>query len=376
MPANELKKALSGVHLLGIRSGTNLDAGLLESASELIAIGCFCIGTNQVDLDRACGLGIPVFNAPFANSRSVAELTMCEIVALLRGLLPKSMAMHAGVWDKSADGSREVRGKTLGIVGYGHVGSQVSVLAEALSMRVIFHDIVPRLPLGNSRACRSLDELLRESDVVTLHVPATPATRGLIDEARLSIMRRGAMLINNARGSIVDLDALAEAVRDGRIAGAALDVFPQEPGSSGQPFESQVRGLPNVILTPHIGGSTLEAQESIAKEVAGKLASFVLHGSTTGSVNVPEVELPGRPHDRGADEPSHHRLLHFHRNVPGVLSKLHAIVAEVGANISGEYLRTNNEIGYVVLDTDPSAGAALAERIATIEETIRVRVIA
>ena len=376
MPANELKKALSGVHLLGIRSGTNLDAGLLESASELIAIGCFCIGTNQVDLDRACGLGIPVFNAPFANSRSVAELTMCEIVALLRGLLPKSMAMHAGVWDKSADGSREVRGKTLGIVGYGHVGSQVSVLAEALSMRVIFHDIVPRLPLGNSRACRSLDELLRESDVVTLHVPATPATRGLIDEARLSIMRRGAMLINNARGSIVDLDALAEAVRDGRIAGAALDVFPQEPGSSGQPFESKVRGLPNVILTPHIGGSTLEAQESIAKEVAGKLASFVLHGSTTGSVNVPEVELPGRPHDRGADEPSHHRLLHFHRNVPGVLSKLHAIVAEVGANISGEYLRTNNEIGYVVLDTDPSAGAALAERIATIEETIRVRVIA
>ena len=376
MPANELKKALSGVHLLGIRSGTNLDAGLLESASELIAIGCFCIGTNQVDLDRACGLGIPVFNAPFANSRSVAELTMCEIVALLRGLLPKSMAMHAGVWDKSADGSREVRGKTLGIVGYGHVGSQVSVLAEALSMRVIFHDIVPKLPLGNSRACRSLDELLRESDVVTLHVPATPATRGLIDEARLSIMRRGAMLINNARGSIVDLDALAEAVRDGRIAGAALDVFPQEPGSSGQPFESQVRGLPNVILTPHIGGSTLEAQESIAKEVAGKLASFVLHGSTTGSVNVPEVELPGRPHDRGADEPSHHRLLHFHRNVPGVLSKLHAIVAEVGANISGEYLRTNNEIGYVVLDTDPSAGAALAERIATIEETIRVRVIA
>ncbi|MCH7792043.1 MAG: phosphoglycerate dehydrogenase [Planctomycetes bacterium] len=376
MPADELKNALSGVHLLGIRSGTNLDAGLLESASELIAIGCFCIGTNQVDLDRACGLGIPVFNAPFANSRSVAELTMCEIVALLRGLLPKSMAMHAGVWDKSADGSREVRGKTLGIVGYGHVGSQVSVLAEALSMRVIFHDIVPRLPLGNSRACRSLDELLRESDVVTLHVPATPATRGLIDEARLSMMRRGAMLINNARGSIVDLEALAEAVRDGRIAGAALDVFPQEPGSSGQPFESQVRGLPNVILTPHIGGSTLEAQESIAKEVAGKLASFVLHGSTTGSVNVPEVELPGRPHDRGADEPSHHRLLHFHRNVPGVLSKLHAIVAEVGANISGEYLRTNNEIGYVVLDTDPSAGAALAERIATIEETIRVRVIA
>lgn len=376
MPADELKNALSGVHLLGIRSGTNLDAGLLESASELIAIGCFCIGTNQVDLDRACGLGIPVFNAPFANSRSVAELTMCEIVALLRGLLPKSMAMHAGVWDKSADGSREVRGKTLGIVGYGHVGSQVSVLAEALSMRVIFHDIAPRLPLGNSRACRSLDELLRESDVVTLHVPATPATRGLIDEARLSMMRRGAMLINNARGSIVDLDALAEAVRDGRIAGAALDVFPQEPGSSGQPFESQVRGLPNVILTPHIGGSTLEAQESIAKEVAGKLASFVLHGSTTGSVNVPEVELPGRPNDRGADEPSHHRLLHFHRNVPGVLSKLHAIVAEVGANISGEYLRTNNEIGYVVLDTDPSAGAALAERIATIEETIRVRVIA
>lgn len=376
MPADELKNALSGVHVLGIRSGTNLDAGLLESASELIAIGCFCIGTNQVDLDRACGLGIPVFNAPFANSRSVAELTMCEIVALLRGLLPKSMAMHAGVWDKSADGSREVRGKTLGIVGYGHIGSQVSVLAEALSMRVIFHDIVPRLPLGNSRACRSLDELLRESDVVTLHVPATPATRGLIDEARLSIMRRGAMLINNARGSIVDLEALAEAVRDGRIAGAALDVFPQEPSSSGQPFESQVRGLPNVILTPHIGGSTLEAQESIAEEVAGKLAGFVLHGSTTGSVNVPEVELPGRPNDRSADEPSHHRLLHFHRNVPGVLSKLHAIVAEVGANISGEYLRTNNEIGYVVLDTDPSAGAALAERIATIEETIRVRVIA
>jgi D-3-phosphoglycerate dehydrogenase / 2-oxoglutarate reductase len=371
--AAELQDALVGVHLLGIRSKTTLNADLLAGANDLLAVGCFCIGTNQVDLDSACWRGVPVFNAPFANTRSVAELTICEIVALLRGLVPKSAAMHAGVWDKSASGAREVRGKTLGIVGYGHIGSQVAVLAESLGLRVVFHDIASKLPLGNSHACATLDELLEQSDVVTIHVPATDRTRNLIDAARLALMKPGAMLINNARGNVVDLEALADAMRAGHLAGAALDVFPREPSSRGQPFESQVRGIDNVILTPHIGGSTLEAQQNIAREVASKITDFIEHGSTTGSVNTPEVDLPGRPN--GDDRSHHHRLLHFHRNVPGVLSKLHAIVAEVGANITGEYLRTNERIGYVVLDTDPTSGAALAARIAAIEETIRVRVV-
>jgi D-3-phosphoglycerate dehydrogenase len=362
----------SPVHVLGIRSKTHLTADLIAAAPKLLAVGCFCIGTDQVDLVTAAGRGVPVFNSPFGNTRSVAELTVAEIVALYRQLLPKSVGMHAGAWDKSAAGCHEVRGKTLGLVGYGHIGSQVSVLAEAMGMRVEYFDIVPKLPLGNARAARSLGELLGRADVVSLHVPATEQTEKMIGAKEIAAMRKGSYLINNARGSVVDIPALAAALRSGHLAGAALDVFPVEPAGKSEPFVSEVRGIPNVILTPHVGGSTAEAQESIAEDVARKLMSFVNTGSTTGAVNVPQVELPGQ------DEPGEkrsHRILHFHRNVPGVLSKMHGLIATLGANISAEYLRTNADLGYVVLDVDPTDAEPILAGLRSIHETIRVRVL-
>lgn len=383
-----LARLAADAHLLGIRSKTEVTKRVLEASPKLLAVGCFCIGTNQVSLGEARRRGVAVFNSPFSNTRSVAELTIAEVVALCRRVFEKSDQMHRGVWDKSAAGAHEVRGRTLGIVGYGHIGTQVSVLAEAFGMRVIYHDIVPKLPMGNARAVRTLHDLLKEADVVTLHVPATESTRGLIGASQLRRMKQGALLINNARGSVVDVEALAAALKDGRLAGAALDVFPDEPAGKGESFESPLRGLSNVILTPHIGGSTEEAQEAIALDVAGKLLKFVNVGSTTGAVNVPEVELPdqggneaeGRTPASGDDDapggtPRRHRILHFHRNVPGVLSKVHQAIARLGANISAEHLRTDPEIGYVVLDVDPTDGQKVLEAVRSIPETIRVRVL-
>jgi D-3-phosphoglycerate dehydrogenase len=380
----KLCKLLGDVHLLGVRSKTEVTPRVLDAAPKLLAVGCFCIGTNQVALRDAARRGVPVFNSPFCNTRSVAELTLAEIIALYRRLTEKSALMHRGVWDKSAEGAHEVRGRTLGIVGYGHIGSQVSVLAEALGMRVLFHDIVPKMPLGNARACKTLNDLLRESDVVTLHVPATESTQGLIGAAQLRRMKPGAFLINNARGSVVDIDALADALRSGHLGGAALDVFPVEPSAKGEAFESALRGLPNVILTPHVGGSTEEAQASIAEDVAGKFVKFVNVGTTTGAVNVPQVELPEQP---GAEQPATesaepgarrarpHRILHFHRNVPGVLSKMHTLIAGLGANVSAEYLRTSDDLGYVVLDVDPTDGSKVLAKLRDVPETIRVRML-
>lgn len=373
---DDLASMIQGAHVLGIRSKSRVDESVLDGADKLLAIGCFCIGTNQIDLEAACRRGIPVFNSPFSNTRSVAELTIAEIIALHRRLGDRSRQMHEGRWVKSAAGAHEVRGRVLGIVGYGRIGSQVSVLAEAMGMHVIYHDVVPTLPLGNARRVDSLDQLFAEADVVSLHVPATPETNALISRARLKAMRDGAMIVNNARGSVIDLDALAEALRAGKIAGAAIDVFPDEPEASGASFESVLRGLDNVILTPHVGGSTLEAQAGIAADVSAKLTRFINNGSTSGSVNVPEAELPEQPHDAADDAGRRpHRILHFHHNVPGVLGKMHKVIADCGANISAELLRTNDRIGYVVLDVDPTDAEPVLDGLRAIEETIRLRVL-
>lgn len=360
------KSAWRDTEILGIRSRTHVSRESMESAPNLLAIGCFCIGTNQVDLKAARERGIVVFNAPYSNTRSVAELTIAEIIALHRRLFEKSDALHRGVWDKSAAHAHEVRGRTLGIIGYGHIGSQVSILAEALGMRLIFYDIVPKLPLGNAIPMGSLIEVLSWSDIVTVHVPETPATRGLIGRDQITLMKPGALLINNARGSVVDVEAVAEAIRSGHLGGAALDVFPHEPSSTEEMFESALRGLPNVILSPHIGGSTEEAQANIARDVTTKLLRYLEHGATTSAVNMPDVDLP---HMR----PQQHRILHFHRNVPGVLSKMHRILADLGININAEYLQSDMEISYVILDVDPVDHPAIIEGLKSIPETIRVR---
>jgi D-3-phosphoglycerate dehydrogenase len=370
-----LRKLAGEAHLLGLRSKTEVTRGVLDASPKLLAIGCFCIGTNQVETALARQRGVPVFNAPFSNTRSVAELTLAEVIALHRSLTEKSAKLHRGEWDKSAEGSHEVRGRTLGIVGYGHIGSQVSVLAEALGMRVLYHDVVPKLPLGNARAVRSLGDLLKESDVVTLHVPANESTKGLIGASQLKKLRPGSYLINNARGGVVDIPALAAALRSGHLAGAALDVFPHEPSARDERFRSELLGLPNVILTPHIGGSTEEAQEAIARDVVEKFLRFVNVGSTTGAVNVPQVELPEQGERAGKGKSRPHRILHFHRNVPGVLSKIHGAIAELGANISAEYLRTDQDLGYVVIDVDPTDGGKVLEQVRAIPETIRVRML-
>lgn len=355
-------------HLVGVRSRTHLTREFFERASHLWAVGCFCIGTNQVDLGAAADRGIAVFNAPFSNTRSVAEITIAEIIALHRALCDRSAELHAGTWRKTADGAHEVRGKTLGVVGYGRIGSQVSVLAEAMGMRVIYHDIVDVLPLGNAQAASSLEALLAQSDIVTLHVPETDRTRGLIGAEEIAHMKQGAYFLNNARGSVVDLEALASALRDGMLAGAAVDVFPTEPGSSEEAFSCPLVGLPNVILTPHIGGSTLEAQRSIAEEVSAKLVRCMNNGSTLSAVNTPEVDLPML-------HPKFDRILHFHHNVPGVLSKINAQIAQLGVNIAAEYLQSNVKHSYVILDVDAGRDLEIRDRLKQIPETIRVRTI-
>jgi len=371
----KLLKLVSDAHLLGIRSKTDLTADVLDASKRLLGVGCFCIGTNQVDLARACELGIPVFNSPFSNTRSVAELTLAEVIALSRRVVPQTINMHKGVWDKSASGAHEVRGRTLGLVGYGHIGSQVSVLAEALGMRVLFFDIIPKLALGNARQVKDLATLLKESDFVSLHVPATEQTRHLLGASQLKRMKPGSFVINNARGSVVDVSALAEAIRSGHLGGAALDVFPHEPASRDEAFESELKGLDNVILTPHVGGSTEEAQAAIAEDVASKFIKFINVGTTTGAVNVPEVELPEQESSRDADRPRRHRILHFHRNVPGVMKKINGVAGDLQANISAQYLQTNDRIGYVVLDVDPTDAKPLLQGLKGVSETIRLRML-
>jgi D-3-phosphoglycerate dehydrogenase len=369
LPEDELKKRIAEAHIVGIRSRSHLTADVLAEAKRLIAVGCFCIGTNQVDLEAAELAGIPVFNAPYSNTRSVAELVVAQAVLLMRGIPQKNAECHRGGWSKSATGSHEVRGKTLGIIGYGHIGTQVGVLAESLGMNVIFHDIETKLSLGNARPALGLEDLLARSDVVTLHVPETPSTKNMFAATQIAAMKRGAHLINASRGTVVDIDALAAALRAGHVGGAAVDVFPVEPKGNADAFVSPLIGLDNVILTPHIGGSTLEAQENIGIEVAAKLVRYSDNGSTLSAVNFPEVTLP--EHEDSL------RLLHIHRNVPGVLSKINEIFSRHALNIDGQFLRTDPKVGYVVIDVaaDEAQGAALKDELSAIPGTLRTRVV-
>jgi D-3-phosphoglycerate dehydrogenase len=369
LEGDALRAALKGVSLLGIRSRTALTEGIFAAADQLTAVGCFSVGTNQVDLDAARKRGIPVFNAPFSNTRSVAELVIGEIVMLLRQIFPRSVTAHEGGWDKSAAGSREVRGRTLGIIGYGNIGSQLSTLAEAMGMRVIYFDRTDKLRHGNTEPVDRLETLLAQSDVVSLHVPETPETHNMIGARELSLMKPGSCLINNSRGTVVDLDALAGALRDGHLAGAALDVFPVEPSSNSDRFQSPVQGLKNVILTPHIGGSTEEAQERIGTEVARKLLDYCINGSTMGAVNFPQVQLLARAHGV--------RFSHVHHNVPGMLRRLNEVFLQRDINIAAQYLETDSEIGYVVLDLDMVGHdcGELLEEIRGLDGTISARLI-
>ena len=366
----ELIDAIEGAHVLGIRSRTHVTERVLEHADKLIAIGCFCIGTDQVDVAAAEARGIPVFNAPFSNTRSVAELVLAEIVMLCRGIPQRNAAAHRGEWLKAVAGATEVRGKTLGIVGYGHIGTQIGLLAEGLGMRVIYHDVEPKLALGNATPVDTLATLLAAADVVTLHVPDTIETRHLIGSAQLDRMKPSAQLINASRGNVVDIDALAVAIESRRIAGAAIDVFPREPASNTEAFVSPLTRFDNVLLTPHIGGNTIEAQESIGLEVAAKLLKYSNNGSTMTAVNFPEVSLPEH---RGK-----HRLLHTHRNVPGMLAALNLVLAEAKINIASQYLETSQRVGYAVIDVDGldrPLSATLRKQLDAIEGTIRTRVL-
>ena len=367
LTGDELAAAIAEVHFVGIRSGTRLTAEAIAAARKLIAVGAFCIGTNQIDLDAAMMRGIPVFNAPFSNTRSVAELILAEIVFLLRGIAAKNALLHRGVWRKATDDAREVRGQTLGIVGYGNIGSQLSVMAEALGMDVRYHDVVNKLPLGNAEPVATLDELLATSDVVTVHVPDTPHTRGMIGREQFDCMRPGTAFINASRGTVVDVDAACSALESGHLAGAAFDVFPKEPKANDEEFLSPLRRFDNVILTPHIAGSTVEAQANIGTEVAEKLVRYSDNGSTLSAVNFPEVSLPAHP--------DNHRLLHIHKNVPGVLSRINEVFSRNGININGQYLMTSAKIGYVVIDVDRESSRAGLEALAAIEGTIRTRVL-
>jgi D-3-phosphoglycerate dehydrogenase len=364
---DELCKKLADVHVLGIRSKTQVTKRALESAPRLLSLGCFCIGTNQVDLVSANARGVPVFNAPFSNTRSVAELIISEIIALARQLGDRSREVHQGTWKKVAAGCHEVRGKTLGIIGYGHIGSQLGVLAEAMGLNVLFFDVVTKLPMGNNRAVPSLDELLSRSDFVSLHVPATPQTHEMIGEREIALMQKGSFLLNASRGTVVVIPALASALERGHLAGAAIDVYPEEPESNSDGFVTALQGLSNVILTPHIGGSTMEAQAAIGTEVGSSLIKYVATGATTGSVNFPKIEMPP---SKGT-----HRVLNVHRNVPGVLRDINAIVSEMGANISSQVLATDANIGYLVMDIEKDVAQAVAERIAALTTDIRTRVL-
>jgi D-3-phosphoglycerate dehydrogenase / 2-oxoglutarate reductase len=363
----DLIEEIKGVHILGIRSKTQVTANVLAQADKLLAIGAFCIGTNQVDLSAATQRGVAVFNAPYSNTRSVAELVIGLCVMLIRKISDKNAAAHRGVWQKDAKGSFELRGKTLGIIGYGNIGSQVSVLAEAFGLNVIYYDVVTKLPLGNAKQIRDLNELLAHSDIVTLHVPSDPTTSNLINEATLSSMKEGAILLNYARGEVVDLDALRQFIENGRLAGAAIDVFPFEPEKNGDEFTSVLQNLPNVILTPHIGGSTEEAQANIGLDVTAKLIKYLELGTSEGSHTVPPVSLPLQDKT--------HRILHIHENIPGVLSEINSRLSEKGINILGQYLKTNDEIGYVILDVDTKLSGEALEILKKVKGTIKARMV-
>jgi D-3-phosphoglycerate dehydrogenase len=367
LPPEELKAALAGVHFLGIRSRTQITEEILEAAPKLVGIGCFCIGTNQVDLAATTRRGIAVFNAPFSNTRSVAELVIAEAIILLRGLAAKNAAAHRGEWHKSASNAFEIRGKRLGIIGYGNIGMQLGIIAESLGMQVEFFDVIKRLPLGNARQVSTLDALLSRADVVSLHVPETPATHRMIGERELGQMRRGSILINASRGTVVDIDALSAALASGHLQGAGIDVFPVEPRSNDDEFVSPLREHDNAFLTPHIGGSTVEAQANIGQEVAEKLVRYSDNGTTTSSVNMPEVALP--PHD------GCHRLLHIHQNIPGVMGGINRVFSENNVNIAAQYLQTNEEVGYVVMDIDAEHSEVALAKLSALEGTLRCRVL-
>jgi D-3-phosphoglycerate dehydrogenase / 2-oxoglutarate reductase len=366
LPEAELAAKVRDVHILGIRSKTQITPKVLDEGRRLLAVGAFCIGTNQIDLVHANKAGVPAFNAPFSNTRSVAELIIAEIVMLSRQLGDRVREVHSGQWRKVATGSHEVRGHTLGIVGYGHIGSQVGVLAESFGMRVVFHDVMAKLPMGNNRSV-AFDELLATSDFVTLHVPETPQTKNMIGAAELAKMKKGACVLNASRGTVVVIDALADALRSGHVGGAAVDVYPAEPESNSDGFESALRGLSNVLLTPHIGGSTEEAQEAIGREVAASLMKFINQGATTGAVNFPQVEL--------AAAPGSHRILNTHRNVPGVLRDINRIVSDLHANIRAQVLSTDPEIGYLIMDLDQDVSQTVNKAVAELPTSIKTRIL-
>jgi len=363
----ELIKEVKNVHLLGIRSKTKISEKILDAATKLQAIGCFCIGVNQVNLKEATKKGIVVFNAPYSNTRSVAELVIGASIMLIRRIPDKNKAAHEGVWMKDAKGSFELRGKTLGIIGYGNIGSQLSVLAESLGMKVIFYDVETKLPLGNANVCKSLKDVVSQSDIISLHVPETKQTKNLINKNMLKNFKKGSILINYARGEVVDLDALAKCLKDGELSGAAIDVYPWEPEKNGDKFETPLQGLSNVILTPHVGGSTEEAQQNIGEDVSIKLFNYLEKGITNGSHTVPAIGLPPV---EGA-----HRILHIHKNVPGVLSEINTQLSKYNINIVGQYLKTNDEIGYVVLDVDKKLSNQALNLLKDVKATIKVRLL-
>jgi len=367
LPEEELIEAIKDVHLLGIRSKTQVTPAVLAAAEKLMAIGCFCIGVNQVNLKEATRKGIAVFNAPYSNTRSVAELVIALAIMLIRRIPDKNKAAHEGIWMKESKGSFELRGKTLGIIGYGNIGAQLSVLAEAFGMRVVFYDIETKLPLGNATACKTLKDVVSQADVVSLHVPETAQTKNLINKNNLKYFKKGSILINYARGQVVDLPALAKALESGDLSGAAIDVYPWEPEKNGDKFETPLQGLPNVILTPHIGGSTEEAQQNIGDDVSAKLFNYLENGVTNGSHTVPALSLPLI---EGA-----HRILHIHNNVPGVLSAINSQLADHHINIVGQYLTTNDTIGYVVLDVDKQLSSQALDLLKGVKETIKVRML-
>lgn len=364
---DELAERIKDVSILGIRSKTNVTKKVLDNANKLISIGAFCIGTNQIDLKTCTQKGIAVFNAPYSNTRSVVELAVGEMIMLIRNIVPKSNGMHAGKWDKSANNSFEVRGKKLGLIGYGHIGTQLSVIGEALGMEVYFYDIVDKMPIGNAKKCRSLAEVLRVADVVSMHIDGRKDNTNLFTKKHFEMMKEGVIFLNLARGHVVDVPALVEAIKEGKVAGAGIDVFPYEPKTNNEEFINELRGLPNVILTPHIGGSTEEAQASIGHYVPERLLEYINNGSTTGSVNFPEVQLPLLQES--------HRLLHIHKNVPGILAKINNIFAKHQININGQYLKTNEQIGYVIMDISKGYSDEFVEEIKGIDETIKFRML-
>ena len=367
LPEAELKEKIADAHFVGIRSRTQLTEDVFECAKKLIAVGCFCIGTNQVDLNAARERGIAVFNAPYSNTRSVAELVLAQAIMLMRGIPERNAASHRGGWMKSATDSYEIRGKKLGIIGYGSIGMQFSVLAEALGMDVFYYDVVTKLPLGNATQVATLNELLAMADVVSLHVPELPSTEWMIGEQEIRTMKKGSILMNAARGTVVVIEALAAAIKDGHLLGAAIDVFPTEPRSNGEEFESPLRGFDNVILTPHIGGSTQEAQANIGLEVAEKLVKYSDNGTSVSSVNFPEMSLPSHP--------GKHRILHIHQNIPGVMGAINKVFADNKINVSGQFLRTDESVGYVVIDIDAAHSELALSKLQEVEGTMRCRIL-